>query len=152
MVGLQPSRGYCRTIAYPWRACFKDESEFPNPESFNPERFVMPSPHKSNEFEPAKFAFGFGRRCALFTSYSMGVVNWRYISYILRVCPGRHLADLSLWINVATILSVFDISMAKDEQGNPIVPDIEFECGFTQWVEYSEPVIRSFSHVHVLLP
>ena len=39
------------------------------------------------------------------------------------MCPGRHLVNNELFINIATILWAADISAVKDEVGKPIVPD-----------------------------
>jgi hypothetical protein len=44
-----------------------------------------------------------------------------------RVCPGRHLADLAVWINVVTILALFDISKPLDKDGKVIEPKLEYE-------------------------
>jgi len=35
-------------------------------------------------------------------------------------CPGQHLAELSTWLGVASILSAFDVSSALDNSGKPI--------------------------------
>jgi hypothetical protein len=40
-----------------------------------------------------------------------------------RLCPGRHLAEASLWLVVSSLLTVFDIEAAKDEKGQDIIPD-----------------------------
>ena len=37
-----------------------------------------------------------------------------------RICPGRYFADISLFLNVASVLHVFDIGPPLDEQGRPI--------------------------------
>ena len=37
-----------------------------------------------------------------------------------RICPGKHFADASLFINMATVLHAFDIGPPKDENGNAI--------------------------------
>jgi cytochrome P450 len=37
-----------------------------------------------------------------------------------RVCPGRHFVDAALFIVASSILSVFDITKAKDENGHEI--------------------------------
>jgi hypothetical protein len=37
-----------------------------------------------------------------------------------RTCPGRHLADATLWIEIASMLSVFTFSLAKDKEGRDI--------------------------------
>jgi hypothetical protein len=51
-----------------------------------------------------------------------------------RICPGRHLADKSLWIVMATMLSVLKISKAKDKNGEDITPEIAFEVALTVYV------------------
>ncbi|KDN36310.1 hypothetical protein RSAG8_10932, partial [Rhizoctonia solani AG-8 WAC10335] len=67
---------------------------YSDPESFNPDRFIDPT-------TPDPPVFGFGRR----------------------ICPGQHFAEASLFLAVATMLTVFDIRPVKDEQGNSIIPD-----------------------------
>ena len=60
--------------------------------------------------DPASVAFGFGRR----------------------VCAGRFLAYESVWAAIACMLAVFEIRMAKDERGNPIVPKGEYTGSFVR--------------------
>jgi hypothetical protein len=36
------------------------------------------------------------------------------------ICAGRHLADASVWIAVASLLAVFDMTTAVDEYGRDI--------------------------------
>ncbi|KAI9058208.1 cytochrome P450 [Trametes sanguinea] len=43
-----------------------------------------------------------------------------------RICPGRYLAIPSLFINIASVLHVFDISLPVDENGQPV--RISYEC------------------------
>jgi hypothetical protein len=50
------------------------------------------------------------------------------------MCPGRHLADKSIWIVMATLLSTLNISKAKDENGKEITPEIAFEVTVTAYV------------------
>ncbi|THD00192.1 hypothetical protein EYZ11_000383 [Aspergillus tanneri] len=64
-----------------------DETIYKDPMSFNPERFLGSAP----ELDPHSVAFGFGRR----------------------MCPGRLLADNSLFGYVAQSLTVFNISREK---------------------------------------
>ncbi|KAF8630988.1 hypothetical protein AX15_002696 [Amanita polypyramis BW_CC] len=88
------------TIVVPnvW-ALTRDESVYPDPESFKPERFFNPDGTLNND--TIEYAFGFGRR----------------------ICPGRYMADAVLWLIVATVLSTFSISKEKDENGIEIEID-----------------------------
>ncbi|KIJ28558.1 hypothetical protein M422DRAFT_37308 [Sphaerobolus stellatus SS14] len=79
-------------------ALMHDPEEYPEPFKFNPERFL---PNKEGKVPRDPFlggAFGFGRR----------------------ICSGRHLADASIFIMFASILTVFNISKARNEKGNEI--------------------------------
>ncbi|KAH7882728.1 cytochrome P450 [Phlebopus sp. FC_14] len=76
-----------------------DETRYPNAAEFIPERFLNADGSLTDD-DPSRFVFGFGRR----------------------ICPGRHIADASLWISIATMLAVLDFSRAKDTEGK----DIEF--------------------------
>lgn len=58
--------------------------------------------------DPMDAAFGFGRR----------------------ICPGRFMAYESVWIVVATVVSMFDIERAKDASGQPIELTGEYTEGF----------------------
>ncbi|KAK7057918.1 cytochrome P450 [Favolaschia claudopus] len=40
-----------------------------------------------------------------------------------RICVGRHVANRSLFIEMATILWIFNILPSKDHNGNPMLPD-----------------------------
>lgn len=47
-------------VAY--RYISRDGNIYPDPESFNPERFLSSGP-KNPELDPQDFTFGYGRRC-----------------------------------------------------------------------------------------
>ncbi|PPQ89805.1 hypothetical protein CVT25_007410 [Psilocybe cyanescens] len=94
-----------RIIANIW-AITHDEEMYPNPQLFDPARHLGESPQP----DPFKFVFGFGRR----------------------VCPGAHLAEMSLFLNIANILATFDISKAVDERGVAIDPSIAWTTGVTR--------------------
>ncbi|TFY79434.1 hypothetical protein EWM64_g4580 [Hericium alpestre] len=79
-----------------------DEQTYKNPFEFRPERFLA-SEKQEPERDSRDFAFGFGRR----------------------TCPGLLLADTSLFISCAMILSAFNIEKAV-ENGVPITPKAEF--------------------------
>lgn len=69
-------------------AMTRDETVYPDPESFTPERFMKETPHK----DPRELIFGIGRRR----------------------CPGRYLAEANLWIVFAKILATMNISPAGE--------------------------------------
>ncbi|KAF8506214.1 cytochrome P450 [Gautieria morchelliformis] len=74
-------------------AMLHDETVYgPDTEHFEPERFLRPGTR-----DPSA-AFGFGRR----------------------ICPGRYLADNTIYLAACCILKVFNISPAKDANGAEI--------------------------------
>jgi len=75
-----------------------DPEMYPDPFTFRPERFLPDKDGKVARDPAITGAFGFGRR----------------------ICAGRHLADASVWIAVASLLAVFDITTATDEHGRAI--------------------------------
>ena len=65
----------------------RDPEVYKQPEEFNPDRFLG----ESSELDPALLIFGFGRR----------------------ICPGRILADASMFITEAMTLWSFDVSCVE---------------------------------------
>ncbi|EKM53001.1 uncharacterized protein PHACADRAFT_175458 [Phanerochaete carnosa HHB-10118-sp] len=84
-----------------------DESRYPEPYTYRPERFEENEGKKPQE-DPLDIVFGFGRR----------------------VCPGSHFGLATIFLAVVHMLFAFDILPAKDEHGRVIVPPAEF-CGTT---------------------
>ncbi|KAK0450589.1 cytochrome P450 [Desarmillaria tabescens] len=82
-----------------------DPAVYDQPFEFKPERFIRTG-NKEPEFDPYKLAFGFGRR----------------------ICPGRVLADASIFISCAMALSVFNIS-TYSENGVTFEPDTKHTAG-----------------------
>lgn len=84
-----------------------DPKKYPNPDEFKPERFL----HEDGSLtsDTMSIVFGWGRR----------------------ICPGRHVADASVWIAIVNFLAFFSAHKARDERGVdiPIVP--KFSTGFT---------------------
>lgn len=94
-----------------------DPTTYPDPSTFNPERFLCRTPDGElaldpNVPDPSHAAFGFGRR----------------------ICPGRFMAYQSVWLTLASLLCAFHIERSKDGRGVPIVPSGEYDWGFTKWV------------------
>ncbi|OBZ65325.1 O-methylsterigmatocystin oxidoreductase [Grifola frondosa] len=87
-------------MANAW-AFSRDPTIYPNPDEFNPERFLKDGNLDAQVKDPSSFAFGFGRR----------------------ICPGRHFADSLFWLTVASVLHVFDIGPPVDATGQQIPPE-----------------------------
>jgi len=66
-------------------AMSRNEEKYPNPEAFMPERFLDKDGSLNEDKVP--WIFGFGRR----------------------ICPGRNVAEVSLWSAIACILTLFSI-------------------------------------------
>lgn len=80
-----------------------DPQVYLDPSAFDPERFLGPR----NEPDPAGTVFGHGRR----------------------TCPGKFVADMSLFWTISRILAVLDIRKAVDEHGVPIEAQRQFLPG-----------------------
>lgn len=46
-----------------------------------------------------------------------------------RVCPGRQIADASLFLTIANTLAVFDVKKPLGEDGKEIEPPVDFTPG-----------------------
>ncbi|KAF5366453.1 hypothetical protein D9758_009803 [Tetrapyrgos nigripes] len=129
------------TIIVPnvWAMLHNETVYGPDPNKFNPERFLLLLKDGTNtnlKLNPAipdpDADFGFGRR----------------------VCPGQHVALSSLWICIASVLAVFKLEKAVDEQGNVVEPTGEyipssiqnhpapFKCSITPRSREHEMLIR----------
>ncbi|KAJ7069436.1 cytochrome P450 [Mycena amicta] len=88
-------------------ALLHDKDVYPNPNFFNPDRFMHDGKLDTGIRDPDTVAFGFGRR----------------------ICPGKHLATAILWMTIASILATFTIEKSVDEQGKVIEPTYEYFAG-----------------------
>jgi cytochrome P450 len=79
-----------------------DPETYPDPEEFKPERFL--NEDGSVREDPAlSLVFGVGKR----------------------ICPGRHLVDSTVFIVTSSVLSIFNVTKAKDKNGNEIPVNVE---------------------------
>lgn len=122
-----------------------DNSVYAEPTQFNPNRYLSKS--RGGNAEPhLDAAFGFGRRqiCLIFVTNSFAH------TVVHRICPGRYLATASIWIAVAIIFTTVNITKAKDEDGNEITPELDFETGITRCVTHLHLHLHCFKqHVAV---
>ncbi|KAF8970100.1 cytochrome P450 [Flammula alnicola] len=113
-------------------AMLNDEKDYPDPRSFQPERFLKDGQLDTSVRDPSTIVFGFGRR----------------------ICPGAHIAHSTIWITAASILSTFNISKPLDEKGVVIEPSMEylsaitfmplpFKCAITPRHDRAENLIRA---------
>ena len=80
-----------------FRAILHDPEMYPDPEEFKPERFLN-NDGTVRDDPILSLAFGIGKR----------------------ICPGRHFVDAETFIFTSSVLSVFNVTKAKDENGNEI--------------------------------
>lgn len=93
------------------RSMAHDESKYPKPFEFIPERFLDPDGTLTSD-SVHNIGFGFGRRS----------------------CVGRHFAEMSLWYMIATILALWKVSLPKDEDGNDVPFEPKWAPGLTTYV------------------
>lgn len=110
-----------------------DPETYKDPHTFRPERFLGDKP----EMDSHPISFGIGRRS----------------------CPGRELADASVFLTILTSLAAFNIRKARDEKGVEIEPaarftpgiisyPADFECDITVRSEKAERLVRAVEIEH----
>lgn len=95
------------------RAMCHNEDKYANASEFNPDRFLNPDGTLTDD--TVSFVWGFGRR----------------------ICPGRHLAEASIWSGMVCLLAVFNFSRAKDETGKEIEIEPSWNPGLTVCVGFN---------------
>jgi cytochrome P450 len=94
------------------RAISRDETVYPDPSSFKPERFLEPVDAKTKKrLDPRNYVFGAGRRR----------------------CPGIHLVEAGLWLVIARIVATLDIKK-KVVNGVEVEPEVSYDNAFLRQV------------------
>jgi len=92
----------------------RDETLFPDPLTFNPDRFMQPAKDEQTEKlrDPFTYVFGYGRR----------------------ICPGMYIALDSMFVVAAMSLATLNIDKKKDVNGQYIEPQVEYSTGTVRYV------------------
>ncbi|KAI1875920.1 uncharacterized protein JN550_001416 [Neoarthrinium moseri] len=104
-----------------------DKDVYERPDDFEPQRFLGPKSVPN----PWDYVFGYGRR----------------------ICPGRYLADASLFLIIAQSLAAFDIGRAVDpDTGAFIDPEVKSMPGVVMYPQpYKNSIVpRSKAHVEMV--
>ena len=80
------------------RAILHDNERYPDPDSFDPSRFLAADGTLDPNVPDPMEAFGYSRR----------------------ICPGRYFASDVIWLTVASILSVFEVKEHIDKEGHDV--------------------------------
>ncbi|KZS91063.1 cytochrome P450, partial [Sistotremastrum niveocremeum HHB9708] len=112
----------------------RDETIYPNPIEFRPERFLTKehggdcATQDDIPMDPSKINFGYGKRG----------------------CPGRHLAELGVWLSVAMSLAVYNINVidghipsSTNYERSSISRPRPFKCHITIRSQQAEELIRA---------
>ncbi|THU90807.1 cytochrome P450 [Dendrothele bispora CBS 962.96] len=115
-----------------------DENVYEDPDKFIPERHLGPNGTAVTGGINSILTYGFGRR----------------------VCVGRHVADATVWMTIACLLTVYDIFQTKDRDGKEIELDVNdcyhfgafvfpksFPCKISPRSESAERMIRDTSTI-----
>ncbi|KAJ7181215.1 cytochrome P450 [Mycena filopes] len=94
-----------------WAILHDEETFGPDTDKFIPERWLTENGKINTAMREPSAAFGFGRR----------------------ICPGRDMAQWSIWICAVSILSTFNITKTVAGNGVPIEPSEEYTPGLLSY-------------------
>ena len=110
----------------------RGEGLFNDPNTFNPERYLVPVDEETaKRLDPKNYCFGFGRRVRLAYLFCTSLP----ITLAPQICPGRHLVHSSAWILMASFLATMNITKAVDANGKQIEPEIKYDNSIFRWGE-----------------
>lgn len=129
-----------------------DESVYSNSMEFLPERFLNDDGKTDISRNPLTISFGFGRFQTSLLTFKV-VSYWNCIS-LRRICPGKFLAENSVWLHVATMLACFTIRPPIGEDGKEFLPPriyssglssqpLSFPCRITPRGDFVASVVRN---------
>lgn len=141
-----------------------NESIYHEPRSFKPTRYLPKS--QGGHSEPLPQAqFGFGRRYAdrllLPPLVWLPSHNSHNTELLTRICPGRYLADVSLFLAISNILALYNVKRVVGPDGKEIIPEVGMVSGLTRSVTHLTPILQrilwlkihsiaTLSHINVL--
>jgi len=88
----------------------RNETMYPSPNTFNPERFFGPEKMASEASQQVEAVWGFGRR----------------------ICPGRFFAEANIWMLMTNMIATMNIGKAVDEMGREIGASEEYVGSFVR--------------------
>ncbi|KAF4591050.1 hypothetical protein EYR40_009650 [Pleurotus pulmonarius] len=100
-----------------------DPANYPDPFTFNPDRFMKGGKLNPDVLDPTDVGFGLGRR----------------------VCPGRFFSNDALYITFATLLSLFEFAPPLGADGKPIALKAEMTTGIISAMDWSATVLSASS-------
>ena len=105
---------------------FHDESIYPSSQTYDPERYLKDGKLDPYVKDPEERVFGSGRRCELcdtcvlvpswYTIFALTVLRTCAWLSADRICPGRYFAIRMIFLNIACILTLFDIEAPIGEK------------------------------------
>jgi len=108
-------------------AIMHDEERYPNPDAFDPSRFVDREGRLRKDVPDPTEAFGFGRR----------------------ICPGRYFLLDVAWLAMANILAVFSVEKPVDELGNVVEPSGEYTTGLFSFPTPFKAAFKVRGHIDI---
>ena len=132
-VDMWPMDSVIHYLHATYRGFLHDPKAYENPFDFFPERFIKAEEFDPSVRDPTDYMFGFGRR-RVHRSLAC-LLHLTIPSWLDRICPGRHFAIPSLFINIASLLHVFNISLPLDDNGKPIPIKYQESHGLTRSVD-----------------